>query len=240
MITVDFNRIDMKSGQSGQPFRVLDIGCGSGRHTCEAARFANVFAVGADIDIKDLQTAKDRRTSLQQADEYRGRWEIAATDVTCLPFSDGFFDLVICSEVLEHIPDQHKAAAEIARVVKPGQNLVVSVPTYLPEKICWTLSKDYHNEPGGHIRIYRKKEIAQLIERQGFALGGTHYAHSLHAPYWWLKCLVGVKRENSLPVNLYHRLLVWDMMQKPIITRWVERMLNPVIGKSVVLYFKKT
>jgi hypothetical protein len=64
-------------------------------------------------------------------------------------------------------------------------------------------------------------------------------AHSLHAPFWWLKCLVGPDRKDSSAVNLYHRFLTWDIMKKPRVTGWLEKLLNPVMGKSLVLYFRK-
>jgi hypothetical protein len=51
--------------------------------------------------------------------------------------------------------------------------------------------------------------------------------------------LLGVQRDTALPVRLYHRLLMWDMMHKPQLTRRLERLLNPVMGKSVALYFRK-
>ena len=58
----------------------------------------------------------------------------------------------------------------------------------------------------------------------------------LHSPYWWLKCLVGVDNEGSWLVKHYHRFLVWDMMQRPMLTRVLESLLSPAIGKSVVFY----
>jgi hypothetical protein len=66
-----------------------------------------------------------------------------------------------------------------------------------------------------------------------------HYAHGLHSPYWWLKCAIGVEHTDHPAITTYHRLLVWDMMQRPLLTRATEAALNPLIGKSVVLYFEK-
>ena len=129
--------------------------------------------------------------------------------------------------------------AEIIRVLKPGHELVVSVPRLFPEKICWMLSDEYFNANQGHVRIYRKKVIVAKLEKHGVSHWATHFAHSLHAPYWWLKCLVGPTREDSRSVNLYKRFLTWDIMEKPALTRWLDRLLNPVLGKSLVLYFKK-
>ncbi len=96
-----------------------------------------------------------------------GSWLLSVSDITCLPFEDASFDLVICSEVLEHIPDEKTAVREIIRVLKPGGTLVVSVPRYFPERICWALSDAYHQTANGHIRIYRKQQLVRLLEAQG-------------------------------------------------------------------------
>jgi hypothetical protein len=140
---------------------------------------------------------------------------------------------------MEHLPDESRAVTEIIRVLKPGRNLVVSVPRYGPEYICWRLSEEYRTASNGHVRIYRTAQLTDILEKAGVRRWASHFAHSLHTPYWWLKCLVGPSRRNSRPVNLYHRFLTWDMMQKPAATRLLDKLLNPLLGKSVVLYFKK-
>ena len=234
MLTVDFERLDLRPGM-----KVLDAGCGTGRHICEAFRRADITAVGLDLSEEDLRKAGGTLWVMSQENGCRGAVMAIKSDVTRLPFPDGAFDVVICSEVLEHIPDNRKAVSELMRVLRPGGDLVVSVPRWLPERICWALSEAYHNEPGGHIRIYRKREIRRLLEDAGAAFRGIDYRHGLHAPYWWLKCLVGHKREDSRPVNLYKRFLEWDIMEKPRLTVILDRMLNPLIAKSIVLYLKK-
>jgi SAM-dependent methyltransferase len=159
--------------------------------------------------------------------------------VTCLPFKDDYFDIVICSEVLEHIVSHQIAVEEIVRVLKPGCNLVVSVPRYWPECICWALSQDYHNTQGGHVRIFKQTELIADLESCGVEKWAMHFAHSLHTPFWWLKCLVGPNRNDSVPVNLYHRFLTWDIMKRPRSTRFLENLLNPILGKSIVVYLRK-
>ena len=234
VITVNFNKLKITPG-----YRILDIGCGSGRHIGEAVRFKDTKVMGTDINLDDLLKAKKRLIFLEQIGEKQGSYNLAVSNINQLPFADNYFDLVICSEVLEHIHDHKKAASEIIRVLKPGKNLVVSVPGYIPEKICWLLSNDYHNTPGGHIRIYKTKELIELLTQFGVKKWGFHQAHSLHTPYWWLKCLTGPEKKDSRLISLYHKFLVWDMMQKPAITQFIEQLLNPVLGKSVVLYFNK-
>jgi SAM-dependent methyltransferase len=235
VITVDFERLSIKPG-----FRILDMGCGSGRHTCAASRFKKVVAIGSDINYEDAFEAKNRLIYQESLGEHGGGvWGSMVSDIRCLPFEDNYFDLVICSEVLEHIDDHERAVSELTRVLKPGRNLVVSVPRHFPERICWALSKDYHRANNGHIRIYRKKELIALFEAAGVNKWALHFAHGLHSPYWWLKCMVGPNRDDSAPVNLYHRFLVWDMMKQPWITRMLDRLLNPMIGKSLVIYLRK-
>ncbi|MGE0083051.1 MAG: class I SAM-dependent methyltransferase [Desulfococcaceae bacterium] len=234
MITFDFKRFSIKPG-----FRILDIGCGSGRHVGGTVCHSKTVTVGTDINPADLRQAQIRLNDLKKMGFCKGTWHLAAADITRLPFPDHYFDLVICSEVLEHIPDHQCAIAEALRVLKPGGNIGISVPRYFPEKICWFLSSAYRNMSGGHIRIYRKKELVNLLESAGLRLWASSYAHSLHTPYWWLKCLLGVERKDCAPVNLWHRFLVWDLMKHPAVTRMADRLFNPLMGKSLVLYLQK-
>jgi SAM-dependent methyltransferase len=236
MITIDFKRITVAPGH-----RVLDIGCGEGRHAGGLSRMKDIFIVAADLNPDNLIATKNRLELIRQLGENGGSdWALSTADITALPFADAAFHHVICSEVLEHIPDETAAAAELIRVLKPGGNLIISVPRFFPEKICWMLSKAYSSEKGGHIRIYTQKRILDLFAGPELKRRGFHFAHSLHSPYWWLKCLVGPDRKDSAPVNLYQRFLTWDIMKKPRITRFLDRLLNPLLGKSLVLYFRKT
>ena len=235
MITIDFKRIPIDPG-----FRILDIGCGSGRHTCEAYRCRDVFVIGADLALDDIMEARNRLQFHDQLGEHGGgAWQLNMADIRHLPYKRHAFDLVICSEVMEHIPDEKQAVLELARILKPGKQLALSVPRYMPERICWMLSQEYHKANQGHIRIYRKKGIVQLLEQAGFTHWGSHFAHSLHSPYWWLKCGVGPTRDNHPLVRTYHRFLTWDIMKKPRLTRLLDQLLNPLMGKSLVLYFRK-
>lgn len=235
MVTADLDSLGLRPGN-----RILDVGCGSGRHLAALYRYPAVTVVGVDFSCEDLTEAQKRLELHDRLGEHGGgRWRLLTGDIRNLPFPDGAFDFVICSEVLEHVPDHHTAAGDVLRVLKPGGQLVVSVPRNMPERICWRLSRAYRTAEGGHVRIYRREELVDLFERLAARLTRTHYAHGLHTPFWWLKCLVGPDRTDVAAVNLFHRFLTWDLMKKPPFTRRLERLLNPLIGKSTVFYFTK-
>jgi SAM-dependent methyltransferase len=197
--------------------------------------------VALDTDHSELRKVAGMVAAMAAAGEARpgARALPVAGDATAMPFGDGVFDRVIAAEVLEHVPGDRRALAEIARVLRPGGLLAVTVPAWLPERICWRLSDDYHNTPGGHVRIYTRAEMAAKLAQAGLTVGGHHHAHGLHSPYWWLKCAVGVNDDDHPLARAYHRLLVWDIMRRPRVTRAAERALNPLIGKSLVIYARK-
>jgi SAM-dependent methyltransferase len=165
--------------------------------------------------------------------------EAVVGDALKLPYPDQTFDCVIASEILEHVTRDDAAITELIRVLKVGGTLAVSVPRWLPEQVCWLLSDEYHANLGGHIRIYRASELRDKIACSGMELTHSHHAHALHSPFWWLKCAVGVENAEHPAVTAYHKLLVWDLMQRPKLTRVAESVLNPFVGKSVAMYFIK-
>jgi ubiquinone/menaquinone biosynthesis C-methylase UbiE len=232
MLTVDFDEMALRPGM-----RVLDAGCGGGRHLCEAFRRPGVEVVGIDLCMEDLTRARGFLHLM--AAEQAGRWLVCRGDVQQLPFKDHSFDVVVCSEVLEHVADNRAAVGELARVLRPGGQMAVTVPRFYPERVCWALSRAYHEEPGGHIRIYCKRELLSLLTQTGLQGLKTRYRHALHAPYWWLRCLVGHKNETFWLVKAYRMFLEWDIVRKPALTRSLERLLNPLLGKSLVVYLKK-
>ena len=234
MLTVDYDRLDVRPGMT-----VLDLGCGEGRHAFEAYR-RGARVVALDHGEPEVSTTRQWLDAIAAAGEapVGAAAEVVRGDLLALPVPDASVDRVIAAEVLEHIPDDAAAFAEIARVLKPGGRAAVTVPRYGPERVCWALSDAYHANEGGHVRIYRGSELRDRLTSAGLRPTGRHHAHALHAPYWWLKCVVGVERDTA-PVRLYHRFLVWDLTERPRLTRAAERLLDPVIGKSLVVYAEK-
>ena len=234
MQTIRFDKLDLQTGCS-----VLDMGCGEGRHTIGLFVDKKINAFGFDLSFDDLNIARSRLDDFPIQTNPDSACVFGVSDINNMPFQDGAYDSVICSEVLEHVPSPEESIKELIRVLKPGGVLALSVPRFFPEWICWQLSEGYQQMPGGHVRIFKHKTLKQLATNEGMSHQGFHWAHGLHSPYWWLQCLLWNSRDNSYLIKLYHKFLVWDLMKKPIFTRILEFILQPLIGKSLVMYFKK-
>ena len=237
MLTIRSSRLAALGLQPGA--RVLDAGAGFGRHAFDLAR-QGARVVALDWSADEVAATKDTFAAMVDAGEIPAERYVGVLrgDATRLPFAARSFDAVVTSEVLEHIPDDTGALAELVRVLKPGGVFAATVPTWWPEKVNWMLSDDYHAPAavGGHVRIYSATELKAKLRAAGLTLAGTHHAHALHSPYWWLKCAVGVNDEHHPLVRRYRQFLEWDIVEQPRSTRLAERVLAPVLGKSLVLY----
>ena len=163
VLTVDFDRLGLRPGD-----RVLDMGCGAGRHAFE------MYRRGADVSPStwtptSWPACSDLFGAMKEAGEVPegAEADVKQGDALQLPFADGEFDRIVAAEVLEHIPADVQAIQELVRVLRPGGTLAVSVPRWFPEIVNWKLSDDYHNVEGGHIRIYTDHELIDKVTKAG-------------------------------------------------------------------------
>jgi len=142
---------------------VLDVGCGSSR----IIGALPPGSVAVDVLLRKLRYARKFNTPLAHASGFG------------LPFRDGSFPCVLCSQVIEHVPKESPILAELVRVLAPGGRLVLGTPDY--DHWEWVVMEKLYGlaAPGGyadeHIAHYTYDELKQLFERQGFTLEDSRY-----------------------------------------------------------------
>ena len=233
MLTFDFNRININPEGI-----MLDLGCGEGRHIFGVMeKFPDLKCIGLDPHIESLDKAFEGLKFLESISNTKTSF--LSGSAYSLPFCDDSFDLVVCSEVLEHLYDYKDAIKEINRVLKPGGQFLASVPAEFPEKICWLLSEAYQNQPGGHLRIFKKNELIKEIAEHNFSFESSQRFHSIHSAYWWLRCLFWKSQESNIIIKGYKKILERHILKKPFFLDSIDKFFNPILGKSIAFYFVK-
>ena len=230
-----FNLTKYELNESGI---MLDVGCGEGRHIFGIMQeHPEMKCIGLDMDNDSLHKAEEGYEYFKSISNVGA--EFLKGSAYSLPFLDNSLDLIVCSEVLEHLHQYNDAVKEIHRVLKPGGKFYASVPASWPEKICWALSKDYQNQPGGHLRIFNQSGLVSEIEDSGFKFLSSDRFHSIHAPYWWLRCFFWNTQDSNFFVNGYKKMLERHILKKPFFLDFIDKIFNPFLGKSFSMYFEK-
>jgi len=160
----------------------LDAGCSEG-YFIKLVNERGYEAIGCDISINLLK---------KHFEIFGERNSLIQCDLTLLPFRDGAFDLVLCSETLEHIPEWRVAFGEILRVNK--EFVLLSIPGYESffSQIAVALGKlfvkrDIRIEaPGGHLSIIRFKDLLSLFDKGLLRekIVASHAFFSFPSGYW--------------------------------------------------------
>ena len=233
MLTFNLNKYELNNNGV-----MLDVGCGEGRHIFGIMQdYPQMKCIGLDMDDASLIKAEEGYEYFESISNAGA--EFIKGSAYSLPFPDDSLDLIICSEVLEHLHEYNDAVSEIHRVLKPGGKFYASVPATWPEKVCWSLSKEYQNQPGGHLRVFNQSDLVTEIKESGFKFLSSDKFNSIHAPYWWLRCLFWKSQDSNFLVNLYKKMLERHILKKPFFLNLLDRALNPLMGKSFSMYFEK-
>ncbi|MCP4137464.1 MAG: class I SAM-dependent methyltransferase [bacterium] len=230
MLTVDFEKLQVRKGDI-----TLDAGCGFGRHSREyLRRGASVFSM--DLDEESLKMTRLALKEDQKAGESHedSRFIVHSGDALNLPFKDETFDRIICSEVMEHVPDDFKACNELVRVLKKNGRIAITVPTYFSEAIYDVLTYEYFTSPGGHVRKYFPGKLAKIMRENGLEIYAVDFRHSFHTIWWIIRSVVGLHLSEHPITKAYHRFLIRTLTSK--FMRKAERFFDNFFPKSIILY----
>jgi len=192
--------------------------------------------VGLDLDFESMRVPS--KILRKRATEQDRMGLMLQGDAFGLPFGDESFDRIICSEVMEHVHDYRAAIRELFRVAAPGARIAITIPTATSEHLYLRLGDEYFESPGGHIRIFRPRDLAEGIAAAGFDTTGCGFAHGFHTPYWVLRSAMHLPdADDSRLVRGYREFLI-----RATASKWMDRLegvLNYVCPKSIILYGEK-
>jgi SAM-dependent methyltransferase len=216
---------------------VVDVGCGDGAfiHFC-ARQGAEVIFIDRD------EAALARTTAKIEASPARAHRGIRS-DCDPIPLADNSGDLVICTEVLEHVPDPEKFLLELIRVARPGGQLLITVPDSRSEHFVGaTAPPQYFQEPN-HIRIFSSQQFRELVLSAGLEIESQQFMGCFWSIYWplsWLTCEPG----SGLPVDNPHPITdhwtrLWQAVQDHPQGHKIREALNQLLPKSQSIVARK-
>ncbi|MCU0848675.1 MAG: class I SAM-dependent methyltransferase [Spirochaetes bacterium] len=228
MLTVDLGRLGVNRGDL-----VLDAGCGEGRHSLKLYE-SGAVVYSMDIDMESLRKARYSLSLMGKTGKYPGGYFALSGDALRLPYRDETFDLVICSEVMEHVADDSLACSELSRVLKKNGRIAITVPTYFSEAIYDALTCEYFTSPGGHIRKYMPKKLVKIMRSSGLEIYGLGFKHSFHTIWWMIRCVVGLHLNDQPITSAYRKFLHLGLYSG--FMRKAEKFFDNFFPKSLVVY----
>ena len=164
--------------------RILDAGCGTGRNLAEFARLGP--AEGVDISPQAVEFC-----------QRRGLRGVRLAALEELPFEDGRFDLLLATDVIEHLPDEGPALAELRRVAAAGARLVITVPAY-----NWLWSK--HDASWHHYRRYTRRLLRDRVRGHGWEpVVATYYYSAMLPPVALVRTLQRLRSNGTRKSDLH-------------------------------------
>jgi SAM-dependent methyltransferase len=233
LTSVDFDLLRLAPGD-----RVIDVGCGTGRHVVEASR-RPCYVVGVDRDPKELRLCKGYLYCLICDGGMRAKANLLVGEGNRLPFAGGSFDRVICMEMLEHVPDDGVVARELARVLRPGGTMVVSVPDHIVETVYWRVAPWRGISLSEHVRIYDRRRLDALLRGEGLVPYACRRCHSLESIYWLLRFAGGRRDSRWGAFAAYEDFIEWKTAEGSTTLRLLEKIGDRVLPKSLVVYYQR-
>lgn len=194
--------------------RILDLGCGTGYIGLHYLKDNDVyFADISDDGLDQLPVVLEKKFLVDASKN--------------IPFKD-FFDIVFCADVLEHINDDETALENIFRALKPGGQLILTLPAY-------SRLYGHHDRLIGHFRRYDKKDIKTLAEKIGFKFLFSRYTMSLLFLLFFINQLL-VKE-----LSVYKGKSKIENKIKPLLNflSWLESNINLPFGIGLIVILRK-
>jgi 2-polyprenyl-3-methyl-5-hydroxy-6-metoxy-1,4-benzoquinol methylase len=172
--------------------RVLDLGCGRG------VLLGALADRGFDVHGVELSEAAARGA------DPRAQIRIAPT-LAAAGYPAAFFDRAVVWHVLEHLRDPAATVAELRRVLRPGGELVLSVPNFGSAQARWAGAAWFHLDPPRHLWHFSLDSLRRLVTRAGFVVASEHHFSLRQNPFGWVQS--ALNQGGGLPRNALYSLL---------------------------------
>jgi SAM-dependent methyltransferase len=207
--------------------RALEAGCGTGHFARSMAERYGVAMFPVDLGWNGLQYGRGL-----------GVEHLAQADIAALPFPDGAFDLALSLDVIVHFPrgEEHKAFAELARVLTPGGLLVARVSAL-------DALRSRHSAWAHERQRFTRSRLIRAVEAQGLRVARCTYANSLLAPVAFTKFRLLEPLSRAAPQSGVQQVSPWldRMLYKPLEweSRWIGSGRDFPLGQSLILIAEK-
>jgi SAM-dependent methyltransferase len=217
-----FARELSKAGNRGTQ-EVLDVGSGTGSNLRMLRDLGFPNAVGLDSSEDAIRFCADK-----------GLAPVRYGDICAMPFDSDSFDLVLATDVIEHVEDDGLALREVARVLRPGGKAIVTVPAF---NSLWGLQ----DRVAHHRRRYRQRELRRLLEAAGLKPVRMYYFnYLLFGPIWLARRLVdilGLKLESEAQLNTPAVNFIFSAIFR--LDTWTAPLVRPPLGVSILALVSK-
>lgn len=209
---------------------VVDVGCGRGR--------ASLFAAncGAEVIGVDVNASLFEPLGKALAESPARSFRLLLGEADRVPLPDGIASKTICMEVLEHVDDPAAIMAELARITRPGGQILLSVPDPLAESVQRQVAPEAYWRAPNHLRVFERETFESLVSAAGLSVESRPVGSFFHALFWilfWADDPAGGR-----PVAK-HWMATWQALLEAPHGPAVRRALDGLMPKSQALVVRK-
>ncbi len=205
----------------GKQYIVLDVGCGTGANTVMIQKYGKV--IGLDISVNALEKARSRDIR-----------DLVLGSALELPIRNESIDIIVATDVIEHLKDDTKALKEFYRVLKPNGHVIITVPAY---NFLWS----EHDIALGHYRRYTSNMIYRCAKNVGFKVIKLSYSFFLLFPLAVFMRILRKKVSNE-PKALIPNIPYWlnvFLVKFQTLENSLLKYINFPFGLSIFIVLKK-
>ncbi len=228
-------QIAMPGFEIGPEDTVVDVGCGDGA-CCRYAGSRGAEVIGIDLEPTLVEKASEAMRGIPARS-----WKGIVGDCDPIPLADATATVVICTEVLEHVENPARVAAELARIGKPGARYLISVPDPASESLMREIAPAWYWRPPFHRRVYRHSDLNAVLQGAGLTVERREPFGAYYSLRWLLWMTLGLDPYDS-GVS-YPLMRIWEktwgtLMESPG-ARAIGRGLDQAIPKSQIVLASK-